>query len=338
MRKIAYGLSIGVLACILQVPDNSFSAPLAPLPVSPPVPLDNLQIASKIALGKKLFFDPILSVNGTISCASCHVPKNGFADPRPVSLGVDDKSGARNAQSVLNAAYERLQFWDGRAGSLEEQAIGPLTNPVEMANHNYQSIVIRLKKNRIYRREFQKVFGGGISTDRVAKAIAAFERTLVTPDTPYDRYLLGDTKALTVAQVRGFSIFKGKGRCIICHSGTLLSDESYHNLGASRQAPLDYLNYQEDIGRYAVTHNPMDKGRFKTMPLRNIALTAPYMHDGSLKTLDDVVQFYNRGGGKSHYPKDPLIQPLHLTKREQHDLVLFLKSLTGETKDQMAER
>jgi cytochrome c peroxidase len=308
----------------------AYAQPLVPLPVSPPIPLSNLGTPAKISLGKKLFFDPRLSVNGSISCAFCHMPQAGFADPRPVSIGVGGRRGGRNAPSALNAAYLKLQFWDGRAGSLEEQAIGPLTNPVEMRNPSNQSVVNRLRKIPLYRKKFQDVFGGTVSIDRIAQAIAAYERTLVTPDSPYDRFLMGDPNALNAKQKEGLTLFKGKARCILCHSGALLSDQAYHNLGVPQVGPLS-----ADVGRYAVTHDPADKGRFRTPSLRNIGLTAPYMHDGTFKTLSQVIDFFDGGGGTSQYAtKDPLIAPLHLTRAEKQDLILFLGSLSGETDSQ----
>ena len=326
-------LVFAMATVILLFPSLSRAASLAPLPPAPPVPSGNLMTKDKIALGKRLFFDPRLSVNGSISCAFCHVPTAGFADPKPVSLGVRGKRGGRNAPAVLNAAYFPLQFWDGRAGSLEEQALGPLTNPVEMANPNYRSIVMRLQRIRAYRVWFSRVYGGRVTIDHVAQAISAFERTLVTPDSPYDRYMMGQKNALTPSQKRGFALFRGKARCAICHNGALLSDFGYHNLGVPQTGPL-----RVDVGRYAVTHEPTDKGKFRTPTLRNVALTAPYMHDGSLRTLEDVVDFYNRGGGKSPYVKDALIVPLHLTAPEKKDLVDFLKSLTGESRAEMSYR
>ena len=239
------------------------------------------------------------------------------------------KGGGRNAPSVLNAAYFPLQFWDGRAGSLEEQVIGPLTNPVEMADPNYQSIVARLNKIHVYRVRFHQVFGSGVSIDHIAQAIASFERTLVTPNSPYDRFMMGETNALSPAQKRGLAIFEGKGRCAVCHNGALLSDGAFHNLGVPQVGTSSV-----DVGRYAVTHNMSDKGRFRTPTLRNVALTAPYMHDGAFRTLGEVVDFYDAGGGKTPYAKDVLIAPLHLSKQEKSDLVSFLNSLSGETEKQ----
>ncbi len=326
-------LFFSLAAVFFLHPPLSEAASLVPLPPAPPVPSNNLMTKDKIALGKKLFFDPRLSVNGSISCAFCHVPMAGYADPKPVSLGVGGKRGGRNAPPVLNAAYFPLQFWDGRAGSLEEQALGPLTNPVEMANPNYRSIVLRLRRIREYRIWFLRVYGSPVNIDHVAQALSAFERTLVTPDSPYDRYLMGDKNALTASQKRGLALFRGKARCVICHNGALLSDFGYHNLGVPQTGPL-----RIDVGRYAVTHDVSDKGKFRTPTLRNVALTAPYMHDGSLRTLQDVVEFYDRGGGKSPFVKDALVVPLHLTSSEKKDLVQFLKSLTGETKAEMSYR
>ena len=314
-------------ASFLVFPLSSFAGALVPLPPNPDIPSGNLQTPLKISLGKQLFFDPNLSANGRISCASCHVPSKGFADPRSVSIGVGGKHGNRNAPSALNAAYFSRQFWDGRAGSLEEQGIGPLTNPVEMANPSNRSVVRRLEKETRYRASFQRVFGGPVSIDRIAKAIAAYERTLVTPGSAYDQFLMGNKSALTSQEQRGFALFKGKGRCILCHNGALLSDQGYHNLGVSGA---------KDVGRYAISHDPTDKGRFRTPGLRNVALTSPYMHDGSVKTLMGVVEFYNQGGGRNAYPKDALLIPLHLTKSEERDLVAFLNALTGETKREMS--
>lgn len=331
MRRIV-ALSIVALAIVALVLNGWISKevmaqPLVPLPPSPSVPLSNLQTPAKVMLGKKLFFDPKLSVNGSISCAFCHMPKAGYADPRPVSLGVGGKRGGRNAPSVLNAAYLDRQFWDGRAGSLEEQAIGPLTNPVEMENPTNQSVVDRLRKITAYKKSFQEVFGGDVSIDRIGEAIAAYERTLLTPNTPYDRFLMGKKTALSSSAQKGFTLFKGKARCVLCHSGALLSDQAYHNLGVPQTGTLS-----TDVGRYAFSHNPSDKGKFRTPPLRNVALTSPYMHDGVFRTLGKVVDFYDKGGGSSPYKtKDPLLRPLHLTKQEKTELVDFLLALTGET-------
>ncbi len=327
-RNIVYSIAtIAFLAFHAGTAERVMAQPLVPLPPSPPVPLSNLQTPAKVALGKKLFFDPKLSVNGSISCAFCHMPKAGYADPRPVSIGVGGKRGGRNAPSALNAAYLDREFWDGRAGSLEEQAIGPLTNPVEMENPTNQSVVDRLRKIPFYRKSFREVFGGDVSIDRIGEAIAAYERTLLTPNTPYDRYLMGDKKALSPSAKKGFLLFKGKARCVLCHSGALLSDQAYHNLGVPQTGTLS-----KDVGRYAISHDPNDMGKFRTAPLRNVALTSPYMHDGVFRTLRKVVDFYDQGGGKSPYKtKDPLIQPLHLTKQEKTELVDFLLALSGET-------
>lgn len=327
-RMIA--LSIVAVALNGWIGEKAVAQPLVPLPPSPPVPLSNLQTPAKVALGKKLFFDPKLSVNGSISCAFCHMPKAGFADPRPVSIGVGGKRGGRNAPSALNAAYLDRQFWDGRAGSLEEQAIGPLTNPVEMENPTNQSVVDRLRKIPYYRQSFREIFGGEVSIDRIGEAIAAYERTLLTPNTRYDRYLMGEKKALSPSAQKGFLLFKGKARCVLCHSGALLTDQSYHNLGVPQTGTLS-----TDVGRYAISHDPADKGKFRTPPLRNVALTSPYMHDGTFRTLRQVVDFYDKGGGKSPYKtKDPLLRPLHLTKQEKIELVDFLLALNGETASQ----
>ncbi|MHB1286220.1 MAG: cytochrome-c peroxidase [Leptospirales bacterium] len=327
-------ISLSFVSGMMILPDSqSWGAPLSALPPAPPVPSGNLQTATKVALGKTLFFDPRLSVNGSVSCAFCHVPAAGYGDPKQVSMGVGGKRGGRNAPSVLNAAYFPLQFWDGRAGSLEEQAIGPLMNPVEMGDPSYHWIVSRLNKIPSYRHAFYRAFGSGVSIDHIAQAIAAFERTLVTPNSPYDRFMMGEKNALTPAQKRGLAIFEGKGRCAVCHNGALLSDGEFHNLGVPQVGTSSV-----DVGRYAVTHNLTDKGRFRTPTLRNVALTAPYMHDGAFRTLGEVVDFYDAGGGKTPYAKDVLIAPLHLSKQEESDLVSFLNSLSGETEKQKSYR
>jgi cytochrome c peroxidase len=295
---------------------------LAALPPVP-VPEDNPQTEAKVELGKRLFFDTRLSGDFSSSCATCHNPAVAFTDGLPRSRGFAGKTLLRNSPTVLNAAYNTAQFWDGRAATLDEQCKGPLLSPQEMNMVDEKHLVNRLNAVPQYRQDFQTAFGEGPSLDNVAHAIAAFERTLVTPGSRFDRYALGDKSALSDQEKRGLIVFFGKGSCSECHKGVNFTDNLYHDLGAKPVA-----GNPEDLGRFAITHNPADRGAFKTPTLRNVALTAPYMHDGSVATLEDVVEFYDRGGdGAPNQSK--LIFKLNLTAQEKQDLVAFLKTLTG---------
>jgi cytochrome c peroxidase len=287
-----------------------------------PVPADNPQTEAKIQLGKQLYFDGRLSSDGTISCASCHDPKHAWADTTPVSEGVAHKQGSRNSPSIINAAYVVPQFWDGRALHLEKQAVGPVQNPIEM-DLTADQLEGRLNCIPGYVSQFQTVFGTKPTIDTVAKAIASFERTIVSKDSPYDRYLKGDKSAMGASAIRGMQVFSGKGNCINCHSGPAFSDSEYHNLG------IGYVNGKyKDVGRYGVTKKPGDMGAFLTQKLRNVAQTPPYMHDGSVRTLAEVIDIYDRGGVPNpNLDKD--ISPLNLTRQEKADLVEFMKSLSG---------
>ena len=297
-----------------------------------PIPPDNPATAETIALGRRLYYDRIFSVDNTIACASCHGPETGFADPRRFSVGVGGKVGGRNAPTVFNAAYNSTQFWDGRAPSLEKQAEGPVQNPLEMA-HTLEGVERRLMADQTYREEFKKAFGAELITyEMVEKAVASFERTVLSGNSPFDRYFYGgDKKALTASARRGLEVFRDpkKGNCTACHTigekHALFTDNKFHNLGVGASG-----GELTDLGRYEVTKNEADKGAFKTPTLRNIALTAPYMHDGSLKTLKDVIDFYI-GGGNSNPHLDKDIRSLDfLTGQERADLLAFLESLTGE--------
>ncbi|GIW40608.1 MAG: cytochrome-c peroxidase [Candidatus Binatia bacterium] len=288
------------------------------------VPESNPMTEAKIALGKLLYFDPRLSKDGTVSCASCHNPFHGFADPAPTSKGVRNQLGTRNSPTVINRLFSQEQFWDGRAKDLEEQVLGPLTNPVEMANASHDEAAQRIGKIAGYRPLFEKAFGDPkVDIERIAKAIAAYERTVVSGDSPFDRYQAGDRDAMSPSAVRGMELFNGKANCKACHSGFNFTDESYHNLG---------VGWGKDPGRFEVTKNEEDRGAFKTPTLRNVALTAPYMHDGSEATLEEVVEFYDRGGNKN--PNlSPEMKPLGLSEQEKRDLVAFLHALTGPVRN-----
>ncbi len=304
--------------------DYPYKVPLG-LKFAPDVPTDNPITDAKVALGKLLYFDKRLSRDGTVSCATCHDPAKGWTDRAPVSTGIRGQHGTRSAPTVLNAAYMDVQFWDGRAASLEEQAKGPIENPVEMG-FTHAEAAARIAGLKGYAPYFKAAFGDDkVDIDRVAKAIASFERTVLTGNAPYDRWQAGDKNAMSPAAIRGLALFNDpkKADCAFCHSGFNFSDSSFHNLGVGLKAA------QPDLGRFAVTKQDKDRGAFKTPTLRNLADTAPYMHDGSEKTLQQVVEFYNRGGDKN--PQlDGHIRPLHLTPGEVGDLVAFLDALNGD--------
>jgi cytochrome c peroxidase len=242
-----------------------------------------------------------------------------------VDVGILGFKGNRNSGTILDAAYMQFQFWDGRARTLEEQALGPIHNPVEMGE-TLDNVVRKLSAIEGYRTQFKAVFGSAVTTDGIAKAIAAFERTVLSGPSPYDRYVAGDRNAMSPAAVRGMALFSAKGRCATCHHPPLFSDQSFHNIGVGMDHP------DPDIGREAVTRQAADRGKFKTPGLRNVELTWPYLHDGSARTLEEVVAFYNKGG-VSNPTLDPLVAPLGLTPEEQKDLVSFLEALTGQQPD-----
>jgi cytochrome c peroxidase len=305
----------------------------APLGLPPvPIPADNPPTAETIALGRRLYYDPGLSGDNTVSCASCHDPRFGFADPKPVSEGVGKKTGTRNSPPVTNSAYFKVQFWDGRSPSLENQAEGPVQNPVEMAN-TLAAVEQKLNADPDYRAEFTKAWGPGpITYEMVEKSIASFERTVISGNSPFDRWKYGhDENAVNRSVKRGFIVFtsKKKGNCAACHTVgdkyALFTDNKFHNVGIG----VDFGNVT-DPGLFAVTHKEADIAKFKTPSLRNIALTAPYMSDGSLKDLKQVMDFYI-GAGNSNSNLDKEIHTLDfLTGQERSDLLAFLNSLTGE--------
>lgn len=312
----------GVLVCSMPLASQS-KRPLRANPALPPVvvPHGNPQTAAKVELGGQLYFDPRLSADDTISCATCHAPETAWANHNPVDTGIRGRTGTRNSGTILDAAYMKFQFWDGRATSLEEQALGPIHNPVEMGE-TLEHVVGKLRAIEGYRTQFSAVFGTDVTTDGIAKAIAAFERTVLSGPSPYDRFMSGDNTAMSVAAQRGLQVFNGKGGCHACHQGPLFSDQSFHNIGVGMDRP------DPDIGRQAVTNDPADRGKFKTPSLRNVALTWPYLHDGSAADLNAVIELYDRGG-VSNLTLDDRIKPLGLTNEEQKDVVEFLQALTG---------
>jgi cytochrome c peroxidase len=312
------------------------------------LPADNPMTRAKVELGRQLYFDARLSRDSTISCATCHDPAKGWAEHTSVSTGIGGQKGARSAPTVLNRAISRHQFWDGRAESLEAQALGPIQNPIEMG-FTLPEVVSRLKGIEGYRIQFERVFGD-VSADGIAKSIAAFERTVLAGGSPFDYYvralpyqkltaeeLAEDpdlAKLAAVAQkaakehpmsesaIRGRALFFGKANCSLCHVGANLTDESFYNIGVGMTAP------NPDLGRSGVTKKESDAGAFKTPTVRNITLTAPYMHDGSQKTLAEVVDFYDKGG-HGNPQLHSRIKKLNLTAEEKGELVAFMESLTG---------
>lgn len=296
---------------------------ISPLPTAVPFPSTNLNYQAKVELGKQLYFDGRLSKNGQVSCAFCHNPFTGFADPRQTSIGVGGGVGGRQAPTVYNSAFNDTQFWDGRAGSLEEQAIGPIQNPIEMAE-THENVVRKLSKIKGYQKQFRAVFGTDVNLQGIAEAIAAFERTVISTNSAFDTYMIGDKTAMDAAAVRGMVLFRSKARCILCHNGPNFTDNQFYNLGVPQVGPL-----KEDLGRYNVTRLDQDRGAFRTPTLRSITETAPYMHDGAFKTLEEVIEFLDQGGGPNPNLA-PQMKPLNLTPEEKADLLAFLKALTGE--------
>lgn len=295
--------------------------PLVPLPQTVPAPKDNPTTSEKVALGKQLFFDLRLFGDNTMRCATCYLPEKAFGDGLPRAKGRDGKILARNTPSLLNVGFYSTFFWDGRAKSLEEQALMPIQAPDEM-NQDLDALEEELNAVPGYVEQFRKVFGTGVTRDGVAWALAAFERTLVTKSSPYDRYLAGDQDALSVEAKRGLALFAGDADCIRCHRGSLLSDGKFYRLGLASR----------DEGRMVVSGKKEDKGRFRTPSLRNISRTGPYMHNGSRKSLAEVVEFYFRGVPPEAADGQPLdVQSLlSLTFTEIPAVVAFLESLIGE--------
>lgn len=309
-------------------------APQPPLGLLPVIfwPEDNPYSAPKAELGRLLYFDTRLSSDGSVSCASCHSPEATFTDNLPVSVGISQQKGGRSAPTVINRGFTTLQFWDGRVGSLEDQAKGPLANPLEMtadkeADAAHTSVVGRIRKIPGYASLFDKAFGPGeITIDHVAKAIATFERCVMSGNSPYDRYKAGDETAMNPEQVRGMKLFFGRAACDACHLGFNFSDESFVNIGIGYDPTTRKF---ADVGRAQISGKEADTGAFKTPTLREIAGTGPYMHDGSLATLDEVVAHYDKGGLPNPYI-DQRMKPLKFTEQERRELVSFLQALSGE--------
>jgi cytochrome c peroxidase len=313
---------------------------------SVPIPQNNLQSPEKIELGKKLFFDRRLSGDGTMSCATCHDPERAFTDGLDISLSYPTTKNWRNSPTLINVAFQKHLFHDGRAETLEDQALFPMMSAFEM-NKNLDYLEEQIRVVPEYAEAFKKVFGGEVTRERIAMAIAAFERTLVSVNSPLDRFLRGDKRALSDAARKGMEIFSGKGKCVECHQGINLADDKFYALNVPENSALqndprvtatarfvgkvyhykDYRTLNEDPGRYLITKNSKDWKAFRTPTLREIARTAPYMHNGYFKTLDEVIDFFNQGGGKGNRE----LKPLRLTSDEKRYLRTFLvEALTGD--------
>jgi cytochrome c peroxidase len=323
------------------------------------IPPENPQSPDKVALGEKLFFEGRLSADGTVACSSCHDPARAFTDGRRVSIGIKGRVGQRNAPTVLNALYNTTQFWDGRARTLEEQAAFPIVNPSEMGEPSVDAALARIASDREYRKAFQRAFGGAPTDLDLLRAIASYERTLASFNSPFDHFIAGDGNAIDESAKRGWALFNGRGRCTLCHAVTrgrpdvtLFTDHRFHNIGVvvigadtlamARQAEqvvrpgdmaaVDRTAIQSNLsllGRFLITRQDTDIGAFKTPGLRNLLMTAPYFHDGSHPTLWDVMDHYNKGGDQNDPFLDKDMQPLALKETEIDDLVAFLASLTS---------
>jgi cytochrome c peroxidase len=332
------------------------------------IPQGNPQTPEKIALGEKLFFDGRLSADGTVACATCHDPARAFTDGRPASIGLHGRAGQRNAPTVLNALYNKAQFWDGRAKTLEDQAAFPIFNPVEMGQPTLDAAVDKVAGIDEYSRAFGKVFGRPVNGTDLVRAIAAYERTLVSFDSPFDHFVVGDKNAIDDSAKRGWGLFNTKARCNKCHAltdnkrdTTNFTDFDYHNIGigiirhnvvalaikAKREIASDHLEAVDRaaigtdlsvLGRFLITKKDADIAAFKTPNLRNVLVTGPYFHDGSQETLWDVVDHYNRGDGLKNPWLDEDIQPLALTEPEIDDVVAFLASLTSPEYKELGAR
>ena len=296
-----------------------------------PVPEDNPLTREKVELGRKLFFDLLLSRDQTLSCAGCHDPERAFTDGRAISEGVFERKGTRSVPTLVNRGYGRTFFWDGRISSLEEQVLQPIQDSKEM-DMTLEEILTRLKKEEDYRQGFREAFRTEVNSEGIAKALASYVRTLLSGHSRFDRYVNGEREALSEDARQGLEIFRGKGNCAACHVGPNFTDERFHNTGVA------WKNGRfMDSGRFLVTGQEKDQGAFKTPTLREIARTSPYMHDGSLKSLEDVIKFYDRGGNPNP-SLDPDLKPLRLTQREKRALKTFLKSLSGHIREGEGEK
>jgi cytochrome c peroxidase len=323
------------------------------------IPPDNPQTPEKISLGQRLFFERRLSVDGTVSCSTCHDPQLAFTDRKPLSVGIKGRVGQRNAPTILNALYNKTQFWDGRVNTLEEQAANPIVNAFEMGDPNLDAAVAQIASVEEYQQAFQRVFDRAANGPDLLRAIASYERTQLSFDSPFDRFIAGDNNAIDASSKRGWELFNTQARCNKCHAltdtqrdVTVFTDNDFHNIGIgiirhnvvalARQAEqliksgdtagIDRAAIQTDmsaLGRFLITKKEKDTASFKTPDIRNVLVTGPYFHDGSQATLWDVIDHYNKGDGLQNPYLDEDIQPLALTETDIDDLVAFMASLTS---------
>lgn len=311
-----YVLALGTFATGVHSAEFKLKLPLGLQESAAYIPADNPLAPEKIALGKQFFWDKRWSRNGTVACVTCHEPNHGWADPRQFSVRFDGKPTPRHSPTLVNRLFSDAQQWTGQRTSLEDQAIKASDQSPELLVKNLGAIPY-------YQEQHRKVFGTDLNPDGVAKAIAAYERMILSGNSPYDRFKAGDKKALSASAQRGLTLFEGKARCVTCHASFNFSDENYHNLGVGMDKP------NPDLGRFTVTKNDEHKGAFKTPTLRDVAKRPPYMHDGSLRTLDEVIAFYNKGGMPNQWLSKEM-RPLNLAAEEQKDLVAFMEALTGQ--------
>jgi cytochrome c peroxidase len=323
---------------------------------------------ARVALGQKLFFEPRLSGDGTVACATCHDPDRAFTDGRPVSVGIHGRLGQRNAPTILNALYNKHQFWDGRVAMLEQQAALPITNPFEMGSASIGDALSKITNDEDYHAQFRQAFGRGVNEQDMLSAFAAYERTLASFDSPFDHFIAGEANAISESTKRGWELFNTKARCHLCHAltenqrdATLFIDNDFHNVGvgilrhrvgllapqAERELAQGLLSDIDTaaiasemsvLGRFLITKEQGDIASFKTPGLRNVLVTAPYFHDGSMQTLWDVMDHYNKGDGIANPWLDKDMQPLALTEPEIDDLVAFLASLTSPQYKEIGDR
>ena len=341
-----------------------FPAALTASVIPPASPLT----PAAVALGEKLFFDSRLSGDGTVACATCHDPERAFTDGRPASVGIHGRVGQRNSPTILNALYNKTQFWDGRVNTLEQQAALPITNPFEMGSASIGDAVAKIGGDQDYQNQFMQAFDRGVNEQDMLRALATYERTLISFDSPFDRFIAGDQNAISEPAKRGWELFNTKARCNLCHAvtaeqrdATVFTDNDFHNIGIGiirhRVAPLalqaerelargtlqniDNAAIESDLsvlGRFLITKKQSDIASFKTPDIRNILVTGPYFHDGSMQTLWDIVDHYNKGDGVSDPWLDEDIQPLALTEPEIDDMVAFLASLTSPQYKELGDK
>jgi cytochrome c peroxidase len=312
-------LAISILGCAIVQGQATVGKRAFQFPKIIPTPANNHITSARVELGKMLFFDPRLSGSNWISCATCHNPAMGWSDGLPTAIGNGMTTLKRATPTIVNTVFNELQMWDGRFHSLEEQAVGPMQAPGEM-NSTMDDILSKLKSMPGYVQAFHQAYPGeGVTKDTVAKAVASFERTIISQGAPFDAWVHGKNTAISASAQRGFDLFTGKANCVACHSGPNFTDEGFHNIGLNG----------DDIGRFAKLPIKISKGAFKTPTLRDIALTAPYMHNGAYRTLEEVIDHYDRGGDNKDN-LDPSIHALGLTPEDKRDLVQFLKTLSGK--------